>query len=141
MVAIPRELGTLDKKTIIELAHDDIVAPVLAPDQTHLIEHGSVKYEYESCLLHSDVRFRNDNGTLFGYLEEATRGTTFVSSIKTYKLTCNGRASWLALNMQYAGERKWREQFKTALVYVSGTKWNGSTNITLERYIRNCLQA
>ena len=103
-------------------AHVPIVAPVLAPYQTHSIEHGSVKYEYESCLLHSDVRFRNDNGTLFGYLEEATRGTTFVSSIKTYKRTCNGRASWLALNMQYAGERKWREQLKTALVYVSGTK-------------------
>ena len=53
------------------------MAPALSPDQPHLLEHGSVKDEYENHLLHSDVRFLNDNVTLFGYLEEETRGTTF----------------------------------------------------------------
>ena len=53
-----------------------IMAPALAPDQLHSLEHGSVKDEYEYCLLHSGVSFRNNNGTLFGYLKEEIHGTT-----------------------------------------------------------------
>ena len=62
-------------------------------DQPHLLEHGSVEHEYENRLLHSDVSFRNDNGTLFGYLEEENRGTTFEYSTKTYERTRNGHAA------------------------------------------------
>ena len=91
--------------------------------------------------MQSDVRFRNDNGAFFGYCEEATCGTNFASSINTYERTRNGRAARLDLNMQHAGESKWRENLKTALVYVSGPKWDGSTNITPERHISNCRQA
>ena len=47
----------------------------------------------------------------------------------------------MALNMQHTGENKWREKLKTALDYVSYTKWDGSTNITLERHISNFRQA
>ena len=43
--------------------------------------------------------------------------------------------------MHNAGERKWRDQVKNASAYVSGTKWYGGTNITLERHIRNFRQA
>ena len=118
-----------------------IVAPEISPDQPRSLEHGSIKDEYENRLLHSDVRFQNNNGTVFGYLEEATRGTTFASSIKTYKLTRNGCAAWLALNMQHAGESKWREQLKNASVNVSDTKWDGSTNIILKCHISNFRQA
>ena len=67
--------------------------PVLAPDQPYSLDHGSVEDEYENCLLHSDVRFRNDNGTLFGYLEEENRGTAFEYSTKTYERTRNGHAA------------------------------------------------
>ena len=117
------------------------MAPALASDQLHSLEHGLVEDEYENFLLHSDISFRNDNGTLFGYLEEATRGTTFASSIKIYERTCNGCAAWMALNTQHAGDRKWRDKLKTVSAYVSGTKWDGSTNITIERHIGNCSQA
>ena len=85
-----------------------IVAPALTPDQLHLLEHSSIEDEYENCLLHSDVRFQNNNGTLFGYLEEATHGTTFEHFIKNYERTSNGCAEWLALNTQHAGKSKWR---------------------------------
>ena len=88
--------------------HMPIVVPTLAPGQPHSLEHGSVKDEYENCLLHIDVRFQNNNGTFFGYLEKATRGTTFASSIETYEITRNVRASWLSLNTQHARESKWR---------------------------------
>ena len=55
-------------------------------DQPHLLEHGSVEDEYENRLLHSDVSFRNDNGTLLGYLKESTNGTIFAYPIKTYNV-------------------------------------------------------
>ena len=92
--------------------------PALAPDQPHSLENGLFKDKQEDRFLHYDVRFRNDNGTLFGYLEEETCGTTFAFSINTYEPTLNGRASWMALNTQHAGERKWRERLKNASAYV-----------------------
>ena len=46
-----------------------IVTPALAIDQTHLLENSLVKEEYENCLLHYNVRFWNNNRTVFGYLE------------------------------------------------------------------------
>ena len=49
--------------------------------------------------------------------------------------------AWMALNIQHDGESNWIERYKTALAYVSGTKWYGSTNITLEGHISNCRQA
>ena len=105
-----------------------IVAPALPQDQTHLLEHGLVEDEYEN-LLHSDVRFQNDNGTLFGYLEEATCGNTFAFTIKTYECTCNGRAACLALNMQHAGERKQRKQLK--LIWLTSQAQNGMAALIL----------
>ena len=88
------------------------MAPALSPDQPHSLENGLVKDEYEKRLLHSDVRFRNDNRTLFGYPEEATCGTPFSYSIKTYERTCNRCAALLDIITQHAKERKWREQLK-----------------------------
>ena len=68
------------------------MAPALAPDHPQSLEHGSVEDEYENSILRSSVRFQYDNGSLFGYLEEATRGTTFASYIRTYKSTRNVHA-------------------------------------------------
>ena len=81
-----------------------IVDLTLAPDQPHSLEHGLVEDEYENCLLHSDVRFRNNNWTVFGYLKEATRGTTFAPFIKTFKRTSNGSMD----GSKYAA--RWGEQ-------------------------------
>ena len=78
---IARGISTMAYLTRKE-AQAPIVAPTIAPDQPHLLKHGSVEGKYENFLLHYDVRFQNDNGTLFGYLEEVTFSTTFASSIK-----------------------------------------------------------
>ena len=97
-----RGIATMEYVTIKE-AQVPIVDPALTPDQPHLLDHGSVEDEYENRLLHSDVRFWNYNGTLFGNIKEATRGTTFASSIKTYKRTHNCCEELLDLNMQHNG--------------------------------------
>ena len=96
---VPSALGiaTMSYVTIKE-SQVLIVAPVLAPYQPHLLEHGSVKDKYENCLLHSDVKFWNDNGTLFGYFKEVTCGNTFAYPIKTYEYPRNGHSACLALN-------------------------------------------
>ena len=107
------------------------MASALSPYQPHSLEHGSVEDKYENRLLLSDVRFGNNNRDLFSYLKESTRGTNFAYPINTYERTRNDFAAWLALNTHHSGESKWREQIKTDLSYVSGTKWYGSTNIIL----------
>ena len=52
------------------------VLEAMEANQPHLNNHGSIETEYEFQLSHTDIRYRNDNGNLFGYLEEATRSTS-----------------------------------------------------------------
>ena len=113
------------------------VAPVLEVNQPHSIEQGLVADEYKYRLSHADARYRNENEILYGYLEEATRGSIFVASIKSYKRTRNGRGAWLALNTQHAGESKWRAILKEAEHYINIIKWDGNTSTSLEKHVNN----
>ena len=113
------------------------VAPVLEVNQPHSIEHGSVADEYKYRLLHADARYGNNNEILYGYLEEATRGSIFAASIKSYERTRNGRGAWLALNTQHAGESKWRAILKEAEHYINVIKWDGNTSTSLEKHVNN----
>ena len=83
------------------------------------------------------MRYRNHNGNLFGYLEEATRSTSYAASIKPYERTRNGRGAWQALNTQHTGEDKCKAMLKLAVTYVTTTKWDGNTSISLERHVNN----
>ena len=75
--------------------------------------------EYKKYLFHADARYDNDNEILYGYLEEATCGTIFEASIKSYEWTQNGRGERLALHTQHANKSKWRAILKEAEHYIN----------------------
>ena len=111
--------------------------PLIHVNQPHSDEHGSVAKEYKHRLSHADACYGNDNEFFYGYLEEATRGTIFAASIKSFERARNDRGAWMALNNQHAGESKWRAILKEAENYINGTKWDGITSVSLNNHINN----
>ena len=68
-----------DQATLVYVARFDEnvgVLEAMEDNQLYLINHGSIDTEYEFQLSHTDMRYRNHNGNLFGYLEEATCSTS-----------------------------------------------------------------
>ena len=112
-------------------------APLLHVNQPHFDEHGSVAKEYKHRLSHPDARYGNDNEIIYIYLEEATCGTIFAASIKSFERARNCHGACLALNNQHTGKRKWRAILKEAENYINCTNWNGNTLVSLEKHINN----
>ena len=82
-------------------------APPLAANQQHSTEHGSAEGELVARAAHTHALFRDDNSVVYYHLEEATRGTSYAASIKTFQRGKDGRGAWIALTSQYAGKDKW----------------------------------
>jgi hypothetical protein len=74
-----------------------VAAPALAQNQPHSNDHGSVEGELEARASNEHVLFRDDNASVYHYLEEATRSTTYAASIKPFQQRKDGRGAWLLL--------------------------------------------
>lgn len=61
---------------------------------------------------HSSGLYRSDNAFVYYTLGEATRTTTYAASIAPLQKNKDDRASFLALQSQYAGEDKWEVEIK-----------------------------
>ena len=89
-----RVIGT----RMVSLAHfmrDDVVPgtplPALAANSPHSEACSSIEAEIVSRVSHADPLCRDDNAKVYYYLEEATRGTLYAVSIKSYQRGKNGR--------------------------------------------------
>lgn len=112
------------------------MTPPLMAGQPHSIEHGSVEGELIARASHNHALFRDDNATVYYKLEEATRSTSYADSIKPFQRTKNGRAAWLALTSQYAGDDKWEAEIKRQDDLLHTRIWKGQSNFTLEKFIQ-----
>ena len=112
-----------------------VAVPVLANGQPYGDEHGSVEAELIARASHNHPLFREDNASVYYLLEEATRSTGYAASIKPFQREKNGRAAWLAIVGQYAGEDKWRALIKTSEDMIHNRRWKGSTTFSLEKFI------
>ena len=65
-------------------------APTLAAGQPHSIEHGSVIEELVARASHGHPLYRDDNSSVYHYLEEATRSTALAASIKPFSCAKDG---------------------------------------------------
>lgn len=111
------------------------VAPPLAVRQPYSTEHGSMEEELIARLSHGSPVYRDDNKAVYNYLEEATRGTTYHSTVQTYQRSKNGRSAWLALLQQHAGTDKWEKELKDQENFMKTRVWKGNTNFSLERFL------
>ena len=108
-----------------------VVAPLLATDQPHSTEHGSVEAELIARSSHGHALYRDDNSSVYHYLEEATRSTVYAASIKPFQRGKDGRGAWLALVQQYAGQDKWEAEIKRQEQLLHTTVWKGQSNFSL----------
>ena len=109
--------------------------PALAQHQPHSTEHGSVEAELIARASHNHALFRDDNASVYHYLEEATRTTVYAASIKPFQRAKNGRGAWLALVGQYAGNDKWEAEIQRQDDLLHNRVWKGQTNFSLESFI------
>jgi len=108
--------------------------PPLKTDCPHS-EVGSIQDEQTLRLSHNHPLYKDDNKQLYGILETALRGTTYDTSINSFKKTSNGRGAYMALISQHAGKDKWIKILRTAKTYVNEAKWDGQTSQLLQSHI------
>jgi hypothetical protein len=111
------------------------VAPPLANDQPHSTEHGSVEAELIARSSHQHPLFRGDNASVYHFLEEATRSTSYAASIKPFQRTKDGRGAWIALVSQFAGTDKWEAEIKRQEQLLQTRVWKGQSNFSLENFV------
>jgi hypothetical protein len=110
-------------------------APILLPNQPHSVMYGSVEAELIARASHAHPLYRDDNGKVYYYLEEATRTTIYAASIKPYQRARDGRGAWFALINQYAGVDKWEAEIKKQEQLLHTYKWKGQSNFSLEGFV------
>ena len=66
-------------------------APPFAVKLPQSTEHGSVEGEIVARAAHTHSLYRDDNSVVYYHLEEATRGTSYAASIKSFQRGKDGR--------------------------------------------------
>jgi hypothetical protein len=110
-------------------------APALAQNQPHSNDHGSVEGELVARASHEHTLFRDDNASVYHYLEEATRSTSCAASTKPFQRRKDGMGAWLALLGQYAENDKWEAEIKIQESVLHTRIWKGQSNFSLKSLI------
>ena len=123
---------------------DDAAVPAEADDPLDANAYhgasGSLLQELIARLPHSGPIYKNNNATVYSKIEEAVRGTSVESTIKSFARTKNGRAAYLALIANHAGDTKYRSIMKKRMNLLQNIKWNGRS-YPLESHVSNHRQA
>lgn len=109
--------------------------PALLNNRAYSVEHGSVEGELVARASHTHASYREDNLKLYHYLGEATRSTSYASSLKPYQRAKDGRSAYLSMRHQYAGRDKYEAEIKHQDDLVHTRVWKGQSNFSLEKFI------
>jgi hypothetical protein len=113
--------------------------PALCPDrvnhQPYTEEHGSIIDDLINRASHVHGLYPKDNAEVYFKLEEATRSTSYIDSIKPFQRRKDGRGAYLAMVAQYAGTDKWEAEIKKANAVLLTRRWKGTQNFTLEKFV------
>ena len=84
---------------------------------------------------HTRPLYRDDNASLYFYLEEATRSTMYTSLIQLYSQRKDGCGTWFAITNQYAWKDKWGAEQKKQDDLLHTYKWRSQSNLLLDKFI------
>ena len=96
---------------------------------------GSITQELIMRASHDDPMYSHDNTRVYEMIEQAVRSTMYSSTLSGFKRSKNGRGVWKAILAQHVGRDKWEKEAKKHRDFITGFKWKGSTNMTLESFI------
>jgi hypothetical protein len=118
---------------------ETVAVPALCPDRLHNQPfsqvHGSILDDMINRASHTHGLYPQDNAAVYFKMEEASRGTPFADSIKTYQRRKDGRGAYFAIVAQFAGNDKWEAEIKKSTTILHQRKWKGSQNFTLEKFV------
>lgn len=97
---------------------------------------GTLIEELIARLPHTGPIFRNDNATVYMKIEEAVRGTSVESTIKSFSRRKDGRGAYLTLVANHAGDAKYRAISKKRMNFLQNIIWNGRS-YPLESHVTN----
>ena len=121
------------------ITRETVDIPAIPPPQDankpHSTEHGSIEVELVACASHDHELYKEDNGSIYYHLEEATHGTIYSASIKPFQRGKDGRGAWLALTSQYTGNDKWEAKLKRQDDLLHQHQWKGQNTFPLEGFI------
>ena len=122
----------------------DVVEPVLIDeDPIDALNPFSSNYdsfhdELISRARHDHPNYPDDNATVLDMLVGSLSKTEYMSSLKPFQRTRDGRGALLALEVQNLGNSKWDNVIKKAEQMVLNFPWNGTNNrYTLDRHINS----
>ena len=98
--------------------------------------NGSLISELIARLPHNGPIYKNDNEAVFMKIEEAVRGTSVESTIKSFSRSKDGRGAYFALITNHAGNVKYRSIAKKCTNLLHNIKWNGRA-YPLESHVSN----
>ena len=87
------------------------------------------------CAIHTHPLYRDDNNSLYFYLDEATHSRMYTSSIQPYSRHKYGHGVWFAIANQYAGKEKWGAKLKKQVDLLRTYKWKGQSIFSLDMFI------
>lgn len=96
-------------------------------------ENGSILNDLIARLSHTHPLYKTDNAKVYSALEEATRGTAYSSTVKSFSRRRDGRAAWLAVVSNHAGIDKWEILQTENMKWLMNTPWTG-TSYSLEKF-------
>ena len=132
-----RIIGVRNAPLVYVIRENDAVgaAPPLANNLPYSTEHGSVEGELIARLSLTHPVYKDDNAKVYHYLEEATRGTVYATTLKKYQRGQNGRGAYKALISQHAGVDKWEKELRSAETFMKNRVWKGNNNFSLEKFL------
>ena len=130
-------IGSRNVPLAYVVRESDAVAAI--PDQAvgkaYSEQYGSIEEELINRATHNHPLFRVDNEAVYMELEAATRNTQFAAAIAPFQRRKDGRAAYVALISQYAGNDKWEAELKRREAILHTWKWKGQSNHSLEAFI------
>ena len=129
-----------DDPDVPDEADDPLEVDDTGTVNAHFGTSGSLMDEMIKRLPHTGAIFKNDNKTVYMKIEEAVRGTSVESTVKTFAARRDGRGAFLALVANHAGDTKYRSISKKRMNHLQNIKWNGRA-YPLESHVSNHRQA
>ena len=136
--ALSRTFGS--KGPLIYVLRDDATVASEADDpldtNAHYGKSGSMIEELIQRLPHTGSIYKDDNKTVYMMISKAVAGTSVESTIKSFSRRKDGRAAYLALVSNHAGDEKYRAIVKSRMNMLQNVKWNGRS-FPLEQHVSN----
>ena len=129
-----------DEPNVSDEANDPLETNANGTIISYFGQSGSLLEELINRLPHNGPIFHNDNSSVFGKIEEAARGTSVESTIKSFARRKDGRGAFEALIANHAGDAKYRSIMKRRMNLLQNIKWNGKS-YALESHVSNHRQA